>query len=260
MDDAGPGEIAAGQTLHAIPRPTRATALTAPSNGIEPMTSHLIDEATDRVTIARHGMIIQPALYNTSKPLGRFHYWPMHSLVKLLLDCLERCSQTLGNAVTLDGEPTVRSRLGTLVCEAKKIERFRSALPTRFSPLVRKATELDQTRFALVKFQAKLGASLPEFLQAGYRFGLTLETDHEVVSITDYHHIVATVLFPPPIDPQVEHVMQVNVGQEWGNYRPLWRPYGCLRPLALFHDPGVKPFADQAKNASISDSMLQKLD
>lgn len=201
-------------TAHPLPRPTRATALAAATQGRQPQTSHLVHETADPVTVARHSMIIQPALHNTSKPAGRFANGPVHAFTQLLLDRLQRCSYTLRHTVTMDRKPTVRSRRGTLVSETKKIERFRSALATLGSPLDRITTELDQARLAFVKSQAKLGKALPEFFQTCYRFGMALETNHEVVRVTDNHHIAAAVIFPPPFDPQVEHVVQVHVRKQ----------------------------------------------
>jgi hypothetical protein len=38
------------------------------------------------------------------------------------------------------------------------------------------------------------------------------------------------------------------------------RSYLRLRPFSVFADPGTKPFADQPKNPSVADTVLQELD
>ena len=81
----GRGRCVTHQTVHPLPRPARATSLAAATNDMQPQTSYLVHETTDPVTVARNGMIIQPALHNTSQPAGRFAKWPVHAFSQLLL-------------------------------------------------------------------------------------------------------------------------------------------------------------------------------
>ncbi len=71
VDNPRTGEMTPGKALHPGPRPTTATTLTTVADDFQPQTSHLVHEATDAVTVARDGMIIQPALHNASQPTGR---------------------------------------------------------------------------------------------------------------------------------------------------------------------------------------------
>ncbi len=77
-----------GKTLHPGPRPTTATTLTTVADDFQPQTSHLVHEATDAVTVARDGMIIQPALHNASQPTSRFANGPVHLPSQFSLDLL----------------------------------------------------------------------------------------------------------------------------------------------------------------------------
>src|SRR6516225_1888770 len=54
--------------------------------------------------------------------------------------------------------------------------------------------------------------------------------------------------------------MQVEIGKDRRNHRPLRTPFLRLAPLSLFQDARLQPFLDQADHASISDPMFHKLD
>jgi len=97
----------------------------------------------------------------------------------------------------MDREPTVLSRLGTLVSEAKEVESFGLVLAASCSSINRMATELDQTRFPCVQFQAELGKPRAEFFQARSRFVLMLETDHKVIRRPTYRSVPGTTTTLP---------------------------------------------------------------
>ncbi len=80
MDDARTGEMTPHKAVHPSPRPATATSLTAAAKHLEPKTSYLVHETTDPVAVARHGMIVQPALDNSSQPAARFAKRTVHSL------------------------------------------------------------------------------------------------------------------------------------------------------------------------------------
>lgn len=61
----------AREALHTFPRPALPSALTAAAKHVQPEARHLVDEAADAVAVAGDGMIIQPALHNTSQPARR---------------------------------------------------------------------------------------------------------------------------------------------------------------------------------------------
>ncbi len=198
------------QTVHTLPCPA-ATSLTTATNHVKPQTSYFVDEATDSVAVSRDGMIVQPPLDHSSQPASRFAKWSVHSLLQSRFDLLQGRTHTLRYAVTLDGKPAMLSRFSTLVSKTKKVERLRPTF-TRFrSTLDRIATKLEQSSFAFVKFQTKLGEPRAERFQTRRGLALAFETDHKVIRITYDYHILAAVLFPPPLDPQVKHIMKVDV-------------------------------------------------
>ena len=66
MNDARAGETASGETLHPSPSPAAATTLTAAAQHAKPLSSHFVDKTPQAVTVARDGVIIQPALHYAS--------------------------------------------------------------------------------------------------------------------------------------------------------------------------------------------------
>ena len=221
MNDAGMGKMPSDKTLHPFPIPAATTSLTATAEHGKPMTSDLVDESTDAIAVARHGVIIQPALHNTSQPAAGFAEGPVLSRSQLRLDRLKSRTHASGHRVPMDREPTILSRLRALVREAKKVKSPGPALAVSFSPFNRKATELDQASLAFMQFQAKLGEPRVEFLQTRDCFAVVLETDHEVVrrpplrgGARHHHHIAAATVVPPLLDPQLEDIMQEHVRQQ----------------------------------------------
>ena len=92
MKDAGTRKVDARQALHPVPRPARTTTLAAAANHLKPQTSDLVDKTTEALTVAGHGVIIQPALNNASEPAARFTQWHVHPLAQLTLDRAQGCT------------------------------------------------------------------------------------------------------------------------------------------------------------------------
>jgi hypothetical protein len=65
---------------------------------------------------------------------------------------------------------------------------------------------------------------------------------------------------PPLMRPQVEDVMQVDVGRHRRDHRTLRRARPPRPHHPVFHHPGLQPFADQADDPPISDPVFDKFD
>jgi hypothetical protein len=64
----------------------------------------------------------------------------------------------------------------------------------------------------------------------------------------------------PCFRPEIEGIMQIDIGQQWRYYRPLWRTYLTFRPRSVLGYPCLQPFLDQAQYPRIPYSMLHELD
>jgi len=86
-----------------------------------------------------------------------------------------------------------------------------------------------------------------------------LDSDDDIIRIPHDDHIAAGLRRSPRSDPQIEHVVQVDVGQKGANAPTLDGPYltRCSRPI--FQHAGVQPFLDESNDAPIPNSVLEKL-
>ena len=141
----------------------------------------------DAVAVAGDSVIIEPALYNTPQPPGRFAHRPMHAFTQLLLDRAEGGTYAFGHRLSMDGEPTLLASLGAHMREAKKVESFGSVLAASFTVFDRIAAKLDQTRFPFVQLQTKLGEPRAEFFQTLRCLAVVLKSDHESSSPGESH-------------------------------------------------------------------------
>jgi len=66
---------------------------------------------------------------------------------------------------------------------------------------------------------------------------------------------------PAPVSgPQIKHVVQVDVGEEWRNHRPLARPLFTDCDDPVLQHARLEPFLDQANDAWIGNPMLDETD
>jgi len=92
-------------------------------------------------------------------------------------------------------------------------------------------------------------------------FGLVtmLESHNEVIAIAHDDYLALCLLLPPLLNPQVEYIVKVDIGQKWTDTATLNRTHFLLYPLPLFQHTGPQPFSYQANDASVSNAMLDKL-
>src|SRR5262245_28581680 len=148
--------------------------------------------------------------------------------------------------------------LSTEMRKAQKREGLGFPLATPLPSSRSKPPKLDQSCFIRMQFQTELCQPLPKFFQELLRICSVLEAHHQIVGITDDYHIASRHFLAPGFDPEVEHIMQVHVGEQRRNHGSLRRSYLCLRPLPIFRYSGLQPFLDQAKYPVIRHAVLDK--
>ena len=72
-------------------------------------------------------------------------------------------------------------------------------------------------------------------------------------------HVALGLRLPPPSDPEVEDVMQVQVGQQRRDASALWRPRLCPPSRPVLQHAGVEPFLDQPHDALVRHPVLDEL-
>ncbi len=85
-----------------------------------------------------------------------------------------------------------------------------------------------------MQLQPEFPHPLPQLLQETIGVLPLLKPQHGVVGISYDDHI-ARCFLPPLVHPEIEHIMQVEIGKYRRNHRALWRPFLCLEPPALLH-------------------------
>ena len=85
---------------------------------------------------------------------------------------------------------------------------------TRPPPVtVREAAELDEARLVGMQRQPESRESLPQFDEEAVGFLAMLEA-HEVIGKPRHDHVAARLRPTPSLDPEVEHVVKTDVGQQ----------------------------------------------
>ena len=86
-------------------------------------------------------------------------------------------------------------------------------------------------------------------MQEAAGVALVLETDDEVVGVAHDDHVARGLTLSPAHGPQIEYVVQVDVGQERRDDRALPCPPLTDGHDPVFHDARLEPFADEADDA-----------
>src|SRR5208282_2278697 len=77
-------------------------------------------------------------------------------------------------------------------------------------------------------------------------------------SIAHDADVALGMALPPLLRPEIEDVMEINVGQEWRDHRALRRADFARPYLPVFHHPDLQPFADQADDPPVADAMFHE--
>ena len=144
--------------------------------------------------------------------------------------------------------------------EAEKVECLGLPFSTPLPVVDRKRTKFQQLRFLGMQFQVELPHSLSEFRPELFGIRFALESNHDIVSKSHDDDIAVRPLLTPRLDPQVEHVMKIDVCQKRRSTPALGRPFFHSYPFPILQHAGVQPFLDQPHDAPIGHPMLEELD
>src|ERR1044071_475755 len=100
----------------------------------------------------------------------------------------------------------------TVVREPQECERSEPPLTSSVVIERRQSAEFDQTGLLLVKRQLKFRHPLLESSQHPSRIICVLKAHHEIIGISDDDHSTTRHPIPPLTNPQVQHIMQKDVG------------------------------------------------
>ena len=85
-----------------------------------------------------------------------------------------------------------------------------------------------------------------------------LESDDDVVGIAHNDHVARGFAPSPALGPQIEDVVQVDIGKQRRDRRSLSGPPVAVRHDPVFEDARLEPLLNQADDARVADPMLDE--
>ena len=89
---------------------------------------------------------------------------------------------------------------------------------------------------------------------------LVLEADDDIIGIADDDHVARGLAPSPALRPEIEHVVQVDVGEQRRDHRSLPGSRLADHDGPVLQDTRLQPFADQADDAPVADPVLHEAD
>src|SRR4029453_10392927 len=100
---------------------------------------------------------------------------------------------------------------------------------------------------------------LVQLLSEPFGFTLLLEHRYHVVGVADQARIAATAPLEPSFEPQVQHVVQIDVRQQRAEWASLRHPLARPSDHPVLHHAGFKPFVQQTDQSPIVRPMPYEL-
>src|SRR5919197_3773601 len=181
----------------------------------------------------------------------------MPASLELVLDRLQFGPQPLRDGVPSEPEAPA-SPLPADVREAQEVERLRLPEAPCRSPLGGVPPELDQPGLVGMQLQPELRQPLAKVAKELLGIALMLEAGDEIIGEPHHDHVAARLPTPPLPDPPVEHVVEVDVGEQRRDRCSLWRSLRRVRPTPVLDDPCAQPLTDEPQDPLVRDPMLKK--
>lgn len=118
--------------------------------------------------------------------------------------------------------------------------------------------ELHKPRFVRMQRQAVPLESLRQHVRHTPRVCLMREGDHEVVRVTDEKCAALQTRFHIPLEPLIEHLMQVHIREQGRDHTSLWRAFFRMRDRTVFKHASLQPFVDGTANNTVRDPLIEE--
>src|SRR5438093_9831207 len=109
-----------------------------------------------------------------------------------------------------------------------------------------------------MKRQPELREVLTKRGEEAYGLLPMLESDDEVVGKPDDHEVALRLPIPPSLDPEVERVVEIDIGQQRTDTAALDRTDLTPHPLPVLQHAGPQPLRDEAHDALVPNTVLHK--
>src|SRR5437773_1177199 len=144
------------------------------------------------------------------------------------------------------------------VREAQEVERGGLGLRP-FRLIVGTAAKLHQASLLRMERQAVLRKPLRQNLEYSLRILFELEAQQPIIGIADRERLPSQAWLHLVLEPHIEHMMKVEVGQQRADDLPLTGPCLAREQSSFVHHPNVDPLANQPEDACIAYPPLDHL-
>jgi len=139
----------------------------------------------------------------------------VHAEAQLSLNGVQLGHHALLRRFPPDGERSIAPALPAKVREAQKRKGLRLPFSTPLSILCGEPPKLDQSCFLWMQFQPEFRQAFPKSLQELLGFHSVFEAYNQIIGIADDDYVPRSHFLAPSLDPQIESVVQVHVGEQW---------------------------------------------
>jgi hypothetical protein len=194
--------------------PPHLRALTATNQNASPQSAHATPENAQLPGVTGHRVVLVVALHNLPKPVADLTRTMVLPVLKLCLDEVELCNHTLLRRNAPDVEGSAAREAPTETREPQEREGLRFSLATPFSISDGEPPELDESRLVRMQFQTEPYQPFPKLREEPLGVSSVLKAHYKIVCIPDDDDIAECGLLAPGLNPQVEYVVQVHVGEQ----------------------------------------------
>ena len=162
----------------------------------------------------------------------------MHQPPGFLAQRLQLARQAFALRLVLHNEPAV-PRPPTIVSEAQEGEGLRPPLAAPLSSHAGKRPNSISRVFSSCSVRPNVASRSSRASNISSASCRVLEAHDEVVGVAHDHDATACVTPPPLVDPEIEDIMQEDVGEERADARPLRRSPVRFVPLPALQNAGL---------------------
>src|SRR5882757_5063032 len=245
------------QAPHTIPQDVAVLAAARQRTLPEP--PYLESKEPQRRSVHGHAVISVVTPHHRLQPLAQFGNGFVHAPLKLGFHLIQLRLQPFPYRLPQHRKPSIAPLLHADMRKAEKVERLRFPFSPPLPLVDRIRTELQKSRLLGMQLQVELVHAFREFRPELLGIRLAVKSNHDVVRKTHHDLIAVRALLTPCLDPQVEYVMKVDVGQQRRGTAALGRPLFHSYPFPILQHAGVEPFLDQSHDAPICYPVLDEL-
>ncbi len=223
-------------------------------------------EHPQRSVIHGNAVIAKMSPNHRLQPLSHRRNRVVPAMPKLGFDLAQLRLQPLPHRLPKDREPPVAPLLPAEVRKAEEAEGLRLAPTATPAVFGRERPGLQQAGLVGMQFQLELAESFRQIGPEPLGIRLLLESNDEVIRIAHDDHVAACIPSTPLLDPEVEHVVQVDVGRQRRCTAALGRSRFATSSRPILQHAGVQPslrgsgqVLDKPHDAPVRDAVLDEL-